>query len=165
MLPTGGMGANQAIESSVALVNELQKVLRDSQDGTFPRDALSSALARYYVQRRPRAGRNVEFSGLLCRAQMGHGGPAGVIRRDAQSASVGDLLFRGFTSYSEAPVIDGIEPSLRGQYFDQAIEEFRQKVKARSEGQLPVTNSQLFGLAAGEETARNRIARLKPSRL
>jgi hypothetical protein len=164
MLPTGGMGANQAMESSVALVNELQRVLRDSQDGTFPRDALSSALARYSVLRRPRAGSNVELSGLLCRAQMCHDGPAGAVRRDAQSTSAGDMLFRGFAGYSEAPVIDGIEPSPRGRYYNQAIREFRQKVKARSEGQLPVTNSELFGLAA-EETAHDRMARSRPSRL
>jgi hypothetical protein len=163
MLPTGGMGANQAMESSVSLVNELRKVLRDSHDGIFPRDALRSALARYSEQRRPRAGSAAQIAGLLCRSQMGHDGPAAAMRRELPSISDGDFLFRGFAGLSDAPVIDGIEPSSRGHYYNQEVRKFWQKVKARREGSLSITNSQLFGLAAcaaGEETKRHRMANL-----
>ena len=163
MLPTGGMGANQAIESSATLVNELQKVLRNSHNGTFPREALSSALSRYSNQRRPRAGSTVQIAGLLCRSQMFHDGPAAAMRRELPSTSDGDVLFRGFASFSEAPFIHGIELSPRGHYYNQAIREFWQKVKARRERSLAMTNSELFGLTAcatGAETTRHRMANL-----
>src|SRR5436190_21784523 len=101
MLPTGGMGADMGMESAAVLVNELQQVLRDSGDGTFPRDSLRSALARYTEQRHSRCERTIKISGLLCRSQMGHGGPAAAMRRGLPSLSEGDFLFSGFAHFSD----------------------------------------------------------------
>jgi hypothetical protein len=93
---------------------------------------------------------------------MGHGGLAAAMRRELPSTSAGDFLFRGFAGLSDAPVIDGIELSPRGQFYNQAIRNFWQKVKARSEGLLAMTNSELFGLEAcvAGETAHHRTANL-----
>src|SRR5204863_2211683 len=100
----------------------LQKVLRDSRHDTSPGDASSSFLARYSEQCQPCAGRTLQRAALLCRTQMFHDGPAAAaMRGELPSDSEGDMLFRGFASFSGAPVLDGIELSPHYYFHNQAI--------------------------------------------
>lgn len=70
MVPNAAMGANQALESAVVLVNELQGVLAASSDKTLHRDGLRSALERFEEQRRGRTGEVIQKAGIICRAQL-----------------------------------------------------------------------------------------------
>ncbi|WEW61962.1 hypothetical protein PRK78_007462 [Emydomyces testavorans] len=92
----GTVGANQAIESSAPLVNELEKVVRISPEGPLPRNALTAALSRYSEQRQKRTREIMQRAGMVCRVQVCHGGPAAAILEELPTLTDGDWLFRGF---------------------------------------------------------------------
>lgn len=148
MVPNAAMGANQAIESSALLANELHKVLRESPRGwsSLSRDSLKAALYRYSQCRQPRTRDVIQKAGMACRAQLCHGGPAAAILRELPSLTDGDWLLRGIMGLADAPVVHGIELSARGYFYDEAVEKVREKVQARQRGTLSVSNSGLFGL-------------------
>ncbi|KAM5367380.1 hypothetical protein ACJZ2D_010025 [Fusarium nematophilum] len=150
MVPNAAMGANQAMESSVILANELRDVLAASADNQFHPEALKSALARYAERRTGRTTEVMQKAGMICRAQLCHSGPPEAVLKELPSLSDGDWLFRGFMGLADAPVLHGIPLTDRGRMYQQAVEALRTKAKARQREGLKLTNSALFGLE--EET-------------
>lgn len=144
--PNAAMGANQAIESSTVLLNELREIWSQSQSGQFSSTALRAAFERYAELRHPRTSMVVERAGMACRAQLGHDGPAAVIRRELTSLTDGDWLFRGFVGFADAPVLRGLPLSSKGKFYEQAVEQFQKRVKARLTGGRGISNSVLFGI-------------------
>jgi FAD dependent monooxygenase len=149
MVPNAAMGANQAMESAVVLVNELRGVLASSSDNSFHYDILRAALARYTEQRKGRTTQVQQKAGMICRAQLCHGGPAEAILKELPTLTDGDWLFRGFMGLADAPVLDDMPLSSRGLIYQQAVESLRKKAMARQKGELKATNLALFGLTDG----------------
>ncbi|KAJ5948876.1 hypothetical protein N7454_002183 [Penicillium verhagenii] len=148
MAPTAAMGANQAIESSATLLNELYPLLKkyEGRSGTMPQDILSTALENYVERRRPRAGGIAQKAGIICRAQLLHDGPAAAVRKELPSLTDGDWLFRGFMGLADSPVLDALPLSSRGEFFTQAVDQFWKRVRARQASDLKTSNSDLFGI-------------------
>ncbi|KAI1074322.1 FAD-dependent monooxygenase [Whalleya microplaca] len=146
MVPNAAMGANQAIESSATLVNEICKVFGASTDGRILAAALGSALARYQELREPRASEAQKRAGILCRAQLCHTGQAETMLEELPILSDGDWLFRAFMGFSEASMIESIPSTERARFYDTAVKEFLKKTKARQAGVLEVSNNVLMGL-------------------
>ncbi|KAB8068834.1 FAD/NAD(P)-binding domain-containing protein [Aspergillus leporis] len=143
MVPNAAMGANQAIESSAVLVNEIGRILQDSSDTASPRETLQTALRHYTVTRQPRTREISERAGIVCRAQLCHGGPAATVLQELPSLSDSDWLFRGFMGFSDAPVLEAIDLTARGQFYDRAIQGFWKRLKARQNED----NAALFDIA------------------
>ncbi|CAI7641997.1 unnamed protein product [Penicillium viridicatum] len=146
MAPTAAMGANQAIESSATLLNELQGTFFKSDDGFLPQGLLTAALERYTANRKPRAGGIARKAGIICRAQLLHDGPAAAVRDELPCLTDGDWLFRGFMGLADSPVIAVLPLSSRGKFFGKAVEQFWNRVRARQNSGLNMTNSDLFGI-------------------
>ncbi|CAJ0552559.1 Ff.00g006370.m01.CDS01 [Fusarium sp. VM40] len=149
MVPNAAMGANQAMESAVVLVNELRGVLASSSDNSFHHDILRAALARYTEQRKGRTTQVQQKAAMVCRAQLCHNGPAEAILKELPTLTDGDWLFRGFMGLADAPVLDDMPLSSRGLMYQKAVESLRNKAIARQKGELKATNLALFGLASG----------------
>lgn len=69
MIPNGAMGANQAIESSVVLMNELQEALRDEGNCRCTSSSLAEASAQYTEIRRTRAQMALRKAAMASTAQ------------------------------------------------------------------------------------------------
>ncbi|KAF3386931.1 FAD-dependent monooxygenase bik2 [Penicillium rolfsii] len=148
MVPNAAMGANQAIESSATLLNELGDLF-SKKDGCSPQpDLLAAALKRYAETRKSRASEIVQRAGAVCRAQLSHSGPAAAVREELPSLTDGDWLFRGFMGLSGSPVIDALPVSPRGKFFGQAVEKFWKRVQARKASGSKSSNLELFHLEA-----------------
>jgi FAD dependent monooxygenase len=146
MVPNAAMGANQAMESAVVLVNELRGVLASSSDNSFQPDILRGALARYTEERKGRTTQVQQKAAMICRAQLCHSGPAEAIRKELPALTDGDWLFRGFMGLADAPVLDDVPLTSRGLMFQQAVKSLRKKAMDRQKGKLKATNMALFGL-------------------
>lgn len=142
------MGANQAIESATVLLNELRGVWDKSEEEILPSKVFQAAFERYAERRKPRTGMIVQKAGITCRAQLGHDGSAAAVRQELPSLTDGDWLFRGFMGFSDSPVLAGVPLSCRGEFFNQAVELFQERFRARQSGELKVSNSGLFGIQA-----------------
>ncbi|KAM0545989.1 hypothetical protein ACHAPJ_011101 [Fusarium lateritium] len=149
MVPNAAMGANQAMESAVALVNELREALVSPSSTTWDRDALVAALAQYTERRKSRTTQVKQKAGTVCRAQLCHSGPAEAILKELPTLTDGDWLFRGFMGFADAPVLDDIPLTIRGLKYQEAVDAIRNKAIARQKGEFKATNSALFGLAEG----------------
>ncbi len=146
------MGANQAIEDSAVLVNELEKIVKAHPGGKLPREAVRAALVRF-SERIERTGDAMRRAGMVCRAQLCHPGPAAAVLRELPALSDGDWLLRGFLAFSSAPVIDGLPLTARAQYYQRECEAFMQRFKARERGDLKLSNSVLMGIEEKNEIA------------
>ncbi|GES66775.1 bikaverin cluster-monooxygenase [Aspergillus terreus] len=145
--PNAAMGANQAIESSTVLLNELRGVWsRSPQHGLFPPTALRAALERYSELRMLRASTVVQRAGMICRAQLGHDGPAAFTREELPSLMDWDWLFRGFTSFADSPALAGLPLSSKGEFYQDAVERFQKRVRARQTGAESISIAALFGM-------------------
>lgn len=142
------MGANQAIESSAVLLNELRGIWSSgsSLHGLFPAPALRAALLRYSDLRQPRTRTVVQRAGMASRAQLGHDGPAASIRDELPSLMDWDWLFRGFMGFSESPVLDGLPLSSKGKFYQQSVEQFQKRVRARQNAAESISTAALFGM-------------------
>ncbi|KAF2650610.1 FAD/NAD(P)-binding domain-containing protein [Lophiostoma macrostomum CBS 122681] len=147
MVPNAAMGANQAMESSACLVNELQKVIKSSSGGHLDPASLRSALEDYANLRTPRTSMIQERAGISCRAQLRHGGPAAAVLRELPTLTDADWLFRGFASLLDAPVLDGFPLTARGKFLEEAMATFKRRSRTRAEGSLKCSNEQLVGLS------------------
>lgn len=67
MVPNAAVGANQAIEFSVVLMNELQNAIRDEGNGRWTSNGLAAAIARYMQMRKSRAQMAFEKAALAYR--------------------------------------------------------------------------------------------------
>ncbi|OOQ88357.1 3-hydroxybenzoate 6-hydroxylase 1 [Penicillium brasilianum] len=148
MVPNAAMGANQAIESSATLLNELGNIFTAKDGGSPQPEILANALKRYADIRKFRASEIVKRAGTICRAQLSHSGPAAAVREELPSLTDGDWLFRGFMSLSESPVIDALPVPPRGKFFGQAVEKFWKSFRARQASGFKTSNLELFGIEA-----------------
>ncbi|KAL2863145.1 FAD-dependent oxidoreductase [Aspergillus lucknowensis] len=145
--PNAAMGANQAIESAAVLLNELRGVW--SQPPPSQHGALRAALERYSSLRKPRTHAVVQRAGMVCRAQMCHtNGPAAAIRDELPSLRDWDWLFRGFMGFAESPVLEGVPLSSKGLFYQQAVEQFQKRVRARQTGGEDISIAALMGMEA-----------------
>lgn len=147
MVPNAAMGANQAMESAVVLVNELQAVLASSSDNSFHYDTLRAALSRFTEQRKGRTTQVQQKAAMVCRAQLCHSGPAEAILKELPILTDGDWLFRGFMSLAGAPVLQDIPLTSRGLRYQQAVETLQKRVITRQKGETKITNMAALGLA------------------
>lgn len=155
------MGGNQAIEGAAVLVNMLSETSIFQQSPSpsprsgdddhpvlmIPRDTLQTALARYTADRQPRAREIARRAGIVCRAQLCHGGPAAAVLQELPGLRDGDWLFRGFAGFADAPVLEMLEVTRRGRFYDWAIGDFRKKLAARQGGAGGGDNAALFDIA------------------
>lgn len=118
------MGANQAIESSACLVNELQKAIQLSPNGKLEFAALRSALENYASLRVPRTSTIQQRAGTVYRAQLRHDGPAAAFLRELPTMTDSDWLLRGLMSMSEATMLEGIPLTTRGTFYRDAMETY-----------------------------------------
>ncbi|THC96949.1 hypothetical protein EYZ11_003557 [Aspergillus tanneri] len=144
MVPNAAMGANQAIESATVLLNELHSVLCGPSQGYMPHETLTAALKQYANSRKLRTAGIVQKAGITCRAQLAHDGPAAALRHELPSLTDGDWLFRGFMGLADAPVLAGIPLSQHGLLYQQAVDQFRKRVRARENEGLNISNMELF---------------------
>ncbi|RAL03642.1 FAD-dependent oxidoreductase, partial [Aspergillus ibericus CBS 121593] len=121
MTPAGGMGANQAIESSAALVNEITKAMNSLTNGHPSRETIRSALARYTEQRLRESAPAVERSRMICEALFCNEGPAIPKLRQMLSMSDEELLPHALEEFTRAPVLDGLELSPRGVQYEETV--------------------------------------------
>ncbi|RGP80702.1 bikaverin cluster-monooxygenase [Fusarium longipes] len=149
MVPNAAMGANQAMESAVVLVNELRGVLALSSDNSFHSETLHNTLAQYAEQRKSRTIQVQQKAAMVCRAQLCHDGPAEAIVKELPTLTDGDWLFRGFMGLADAPVLDHIPLTSRGLMYQKAVESLRKRAIARQKGGLKISNLDLFGLTEG----------------
>lgn len=146
MVPNAAMGANQAIESSATLLNELGDIFSKKYSGSPQLELLSAALKRYAYIRKSRASEIVQRAGTVCRAQLLHSGPAAAVQEEVPSLTDGDWLFRGFMGLSEFPVLDALPLSPRGKFFGKALEKFWKRVRARQASSSQTSILELFDL-------------------
>lgn len=145
MVPNAAMGGNQAIESAAVLANELSKALDDSSK-SFTATNLKNALLNFSQQRKARSTEMMQRAGIVCRAQLCHGGPALAIRESLADLSDGDWLLRGFASFAAAPVLQKVPLTVRGLEYNKAVEEWKERMSKRERGELNVSNSVLMGV-------------------
>lgn len=133
MVPNVAMGAMQAMESCVILVNEIGKVLDSSVDGKLQRESLKEALSRYVELRAPRSGAIQKRAGIVCRALLrhdGHNADAEKLLNDLPNLTDADWLFKEFMGFLGAPALDSIPLSKRGKLFHNTLSAFQQALKA-----------------------------------
>ena len=99
------MGGNRAIEGAAVPVNILSETSIFQQSPSpspssslpsgdndhtvlmIPRDTLQTALARNTAERQPRVREVAWRAGIMCRAQLCHGGPAAAVRRSCPACA------------------------------------------------------------------------------
>ncbi|PYI00408.1 FAD/NAD(P)-binding domain-containing protein [Aspergillus sclerotiicarbonarius CBS 121057] len=130
MTPAGGMGANQAIESSAALVNEIMKAMTSSTNGTPSRETIHSALARYAEQRFRDSAPAVERSRMICEALFCSDGPAIPRLRQMLNLPDEEMLSHALKEFTRAPILDDLGLSARGMQYEEMATSLKEKAKA-----------------------------------
>jgi FAD dependent monooxygenase len=130
--PAGGQGANQAMESCAALINKLMEVYR-SQDG-ISHDSFKVALASYAQEREQSATMTMEKSQMICNSLFCLQDPAEL--KDIMDISEDEFLLRAFMGLSNAPVLNDVELTARGQFYSTAVEAVKQEMKRRLNGKI-----------------------------
>lgn len=131
-----------AIESVALLLNEVGGILKSSPPGKkIPSNAMKVALARYSEQRRTRTTQIQKMAGMACRTQLLHEGPAAVEFQNLPNLTDGDWLFRAFMGFSNAPMLNDLPLSSRGDFYNEALASFWQRFKTGK-----YSNSELFGV-------------------
>lgn len=113
------------------LVNEIARVLQNSSITASPCEPMQAALHRYTVARQVRTREISERAGIVCRAQLCYSGPAAAILKRLPSLSDSDWLFQGFLGFSDAPVLEAVEQTPKGQFYNLAVQSFKEGLKAR----------------------------------
>lgn len=125
--PAGGQGANQAMESCAVLINKLMEVYT-SQDG-ISHDSIKAALASYAQEREQPAAMTMERSQMICNSLFCLQDPA--VLKDILNLSEDEFLLRAFMGLSNAPVLNDVELTARGQFYSTAVEAVKQEMKKR----------------------------------
>ncbi|KAH6957228.1 FAD-dependent monooxygenase [Fusarium avenaceum] len=128
--PAGGQGANQAMESCAVLINKLMEVYT-SQDG-ISHDSFKVALASYAQEREQPAAMTMERSQMICNSLFCLQDPA--VLKDILNLSEDEFLLRAFMGLSNAPVLNDVELTARGQFYSTAVEAVKQEMKKRLNG-------------------------------
>lgn len=120
--PAGGQGANQAIESCAVLMNEYVKTRKENGNSkTLPRGAIRSVLESYKEKRTKAAAVALQRSQLIAQALFCFPGQPTIMAKVMTSLSDEEWLGRAFMGLSDAPVLEHIDLTPRGELYAATV--------------------------------------------
>lgn len=118
--PITGMGANQAIEGTAALMNQLVKAQKKSRKpDRFSFDALPLALKHYSDIRVPRSKSVLGIANLFTLSMLCVPGKPTAMAEKMWLMTEDQLFFQQLKSWINAPVLEELPMTARGQLFAQ----------------------------------------------